>query len=346
MAPVVLTNWHSVGPTPVTQVGGGGGANQTLGFHVTSDELAIWRTRKTDNVNAIGGVTYQTMFNAINSSAGNFTSSSVGNWDPGPGTGGTWTATTNFPDNTGGSDNTHSPSFDQGREMLCAAFVAMVNNDSTLGNRVVTFLLNHANRSTLDFSNSTAWQLTNYDGVMIRVAPFLAKCLFAYDYVRIGGFPSSSDKTTIETWLNKAGTWLMNKTDTQVATNAFPNRLTDDYSACTGGQCGASLSGRLYYLAGGVAGPQVNSVTETWSNRIGAAVTFFGAAANPVNPAITWNANFGPRAKRYVTEFLQYSVWNTSTPHETYRWNDGGTADQAIASSCTHAWYQVGPNIS
>src|SRR5262245_30697441 len=37
-------------------------ANTRLGLHVTSDELAIWQARRTDNVNTINGFTYQSIY--------------------------------------------------------------------------------------------------------------------------------------------------------------------------------------------------------------------------------------------------------------------------------------------
>jgi len=62
--------------------------NTRLGLHVTSDELAIWQTRRTDNVNGINGFTYKNIYdNRILAAADSFkapphpNSSRDGRWD-------------------------------------------------------------------------------------------------------------------------------------------------------------------------------------------------------------------------------------------------------------------------
>jgi len=149
-----------------------------LGLHVTQEELDIWRQRRTDTVNGINGVSYAIMWNSeILGKANTFRSApTTGTWNPTTGEYGSWTGSTNFPDNKDGSNNTYSP----GGSGCCsagnvdrvsdAAFVYLVIGDASYGNLVRTWLLNHANNPSLNFNNTTAWpRNVNYDGVLIRV---------------------------------------------------------------------------------------------------------------------------------------------------------------------------------
>jgi len=146
---------------------------------------------------------------------------------------------------------------------------------------------------------------------------------------------TTSERVTIETWLNGAGEWLRSKMNGQVANNAFPTR--PNYSTCTGTQCGSSVNGKLYD-----GGPSTTWLTETWSNRLTPAPVFVAAAAHMANPVITWGTNYDADVNMYVKEALMFSTWDTGTTHEIYRWSDARTTEQAIGSGWGHGALQWG----
>jgi len=304
MSPVVLTNWHSVGPTPVTQVGGGGGANQRLGLHVTSDELAIWQTRATSGP-------YKT--------TGDVSTNSPGDWDRITTNANTfknagkpyqqWAGQTSAScyNLTSGSP----PSRSQGENLLCAAFYYLVTGDTAYGNPVVTDLLAQAAVTGTDFSNATRWCTTSPDDpeAAYAVTMWLTKLLFAYDYVK--GNMTSGQRTTMETWFHDAGTYWEKIVDLLIE-NAFPNRDTDDYSNPSGAGDGGG-SKVLYF-----GGPTNDFWGEHWNNRCSNMVEFFTCVGVMVN-----DSNLKDRGKRFFKEWMQYNVFADGTPGEFYRWENG-----------------------
>jgi len=303
-----------------------------LGLHVTQEELNIWRTRRTDNVNGSNGITYQSIYNnRIKSRADTFKASpsSDGLWNP--------SFSGCIPDN-----QTIAPGRTNGVNMMASAFVFMLSGDTTYATPVLSNLLTQAGQTSTDWSNTSKWCITNSDANAIEIPGWITRLLFAYDYLRVGGFSiSTANRQTIETFFNKAGTYWLAKTDLQIHDNVFSGRPTDYtcHNNCSGGQINSNA---LTYFGGDV----VDWFHNAWSNRIANAVTLIGAVANIPNPSITLDTNLAVHVKWYFQEAIQYSMFPNGTPHEVFRWSDGGTHDTAIGSAWTHATFQYGPLVS
>ena len=296
-----------------------------LGLHVTQEELNIWRARRTDNVNGSNGVTYQNIYNnRIKTSADSFKGSPTdGLWNP-------TLLNSCVPDN-----QTVAPGRTNGVKVMASAFVFLLSGDTTYAAPVLANLLTQAGRASTNFSNSTMWCVTNSDANAIEIPGWITRLLFAYDYLRAGGYSiSTANRQTIETWFNNAATYWLAKTDLQIHDNVFSGRPTD-YTCHN--NCPSSAIGTTYY-----GGYTVNWFHNAWSNRIANAITLVGAVANIPNPTITINPNLTTHAKWFFQEAIKYSIFPDGSTHELFRWADGGGS----ASAWTHATFQYGPLVS
>jgi hypothetical protein len=308
-----------------------------LGLHVTAEELAIWQARRTDNSTTQNGTTFQSIYtNRIKNKADTFkaTPSSDGLWNP------TWAAypptKSCFPE----GQQTNKPGLTNGLNMMASAFVFMLTGDTTYASPVLSNLLTQAGRASTNWADTALWCVNNDDTISIELPGWITRLLFAYDYLRAGGYTiSSGDRITIETWFNNAAIYWLARQDLQIHDNVFPGRLTDDYTCSN--NCPGSAIGITYF-----GGNTVNWFHNAWSNRIANDLTLVAAVANIKDPSITLNANLGPRSKRFFTEAIEYAFFPNGACHEIYRWSDGGTHDEMIGSAWTHANFLLGPLIS
>jgi len=204
-------------PQRAKRRGASASANARLGLHVTSDELAIWQARRT-SATTQNGVTYQNIYNnRIKNKADAFVASPTdGLWNP------------SLPGGCVPDDQSIAPGRTNGLNMMASAFVFLLSGDTSYASPVLSNLLTQAGRASTDFSDSVHWCVTNSDANAIEIPGWIIRLLFAYDYLRAGGYTiSSGNRITIETWFNNAATYWLAKTDLQIHDNVFSGRPSD-----------------------------------------------------------------------------------------------------------------------
>jgi hypothetical protein len=185
-----------------------------LGLHVTQEELNIWRSRRTNNVNGIGGDSYQTIYqNQILNRADTFKNQSH------PGGEGWWAGYTG-PGCVPLNDQSIRPQSgfnerDAGAWLQTAAFHFMLTGDTSYANPVRTELLCIIAQPGLAWSNGSKWytgdgQLSG--GNVLEIVPWLERLVIAYDYLQIGATAwnyttlTAQNRQAIEQWFLDAAT--------------------------------------------------------------------------------------------------------------------------------------------
>jgi hypothetical protein len=300
-----------------------------LAIHATQAEVEIWKQRR------IYGP-YLDDWNRILSRAKNFKSNfNKGLW-PGnqlniPWEGDKVRSHTQPPNYyPGGSSSNPRGSRIWADDVRDAGFVYMVTGDTSYLDPVRMFLLTQAGTAGTDFSNTTKWR-TNYihQSEDYNITLWLRKVTYAYSYIRAS--LSTTDKTTIDAFILKAGNYW----DLVVHNNAkkrFPNRYQDDYSnpGARGGTTGMTHYG----------GYQTYSFGYAWDNKSAqhnAAVAGIAAMLN--------NATLLSHAKRFVKEWIKYDTYPDGTVWDQRRWSDD-TANPTPQHGWTYASGVIGSNIT
>lgn len=295
----------------------GGGAATRLGLHVTDQELVIWQNR------SVGGP-YK--------STGDVSTNSPGDWDRIVSYKNTFTGNPSGVRWTGQVSAqcwyVSAPSINQSQaiELLDAAFYALVKADSTVASTVVTELINQTGQAGTDFSDTSRWCLTYtggtpiaYDGFIHDYADWLIRLLFAYDYLKAGGYVSAGNQTTLNQWFLDAAEYMELIPIHQVE-QRFPNRSTDDYSSFGSGWNSSNLGSNIHPIYFG--GPSWGDWHEGWNNRAGVLACFAGLVG-----VMQSNSSLIANAKRYFKEYVTYSVFFTNSTDchggEYQRWSDG-----------------------
>ncbi len=219
-----------------------------------------------------------------------------------------------------------------------AAFYYRVTSTSSYLTAVRNYLVATAANGAFDFTSLCYRDLTGVapqDAYYSQAIWFL-RFIATYDFARTG--LSGTDRLTIENYIRRQAYFFAAHLDWSQSM-IFPNRLSGDYSArlrdaaATGSA--AYLSKRydtnydgyvntldsttsypvyLYVNADGSVGPQVSMLSQWFNNRKSAVAAAYGAAGAVLQDQVLVN-----RAKRYVMEWLTYSVWSDGSTGEYAR---------------------------
>jgi hypothetical protein len=309
-----------------------------LGLHVTTEELAVWNTRRTDTVNGVGGETFKAMWdNRILADANTFKAQSH------PGGDGFWAGYTGA--GCVPTDQSLSAGRQNGLKMMRAAFVFLVTGDTTYAAPVRTELLSQIAQSGTDFSNRAKWCVTGFSGPMVEQMSWMYHALFAYDYLKAGNYTAltGTERTNIEAWLRQAGLYWNDSVNVLVVNQRFSQArsATPPIYTCDGGNCPGSGNP----CGGGSCLTHVGGATVTWfgegyCNRPAGAAGFAALAG-----ILTNDVTLIEHGKRWFKEQIRFAIYADGTPHDEYRWSDAeGTANGA-QSSWGHAAMQWGPAL-
>jgi hypothetical protein len=310
-------------------------AQTRLGLHVTQEELNIWRQRMNDNVNGINGYSYQAIYqNRILSDANAFKNQSHpggdGFWSGGP-------SSRCFAVDAGDP----RPARNAGRKLAKSSFVFLLTGDTSYADPVKTELLNQIAQAGTVWLNRTTWCPYNgtadkggvYDNDAFQVVPWLMNLLFAYDYLKAGGYTgfTAQQKTNIETWFHNAANFWITVTIGTVTYNVMSGAFntTPDYT-CTGG------SGACPGVSFGITAYQGNTVLrfeEFWTNRMSTPA----ALAAPVGVMLN-DATLMRYAKSYVQGALRFGTFSDGSSADQRRWADCGPPCPGSSWGHTMGW--------
>jgi hypothetical protein len=274
-------------------------AQTRVGLHVTQEELNIWKERAASGpYKSTGDVSANSPgdWNRIMNNANAFlTNPSADRWA------GQTTATCAV---TWGPE----PGRRLGNRLRDAAFYYLITGDVRYRDTVRNELLAQAAVPGTNFADSTRWCPGLGDAnPTFDYANWLTRLIFGYDYIRSG--LSTADKNTLDTWFYNAGVFWEKNIDIGERTYRFPKRNQGDYSVNTG------TSVNVYVRITHYGGWTAHEWHRAWTNRGMAQARFFTLAGILTNN--TWLKNQG---KRFVKEWLKYSVFPDNTPSEFDRW--------------------------
>ncbi len=231
-----------------------------------------------------------------------------------------------------------------------AAFVARLWGDERLANAVRDYLLSAAKSAKNDFSGLCFREpdaSAPFDAYFEQAA-WLLRYIVTYDYVRTS--VPDPDRLVVENFIRRQAYFFAAHLDWGLRM-AFPNRLAGDYQVRqldarprtaadayavkrfdTSGNCtvGPEDDPAAYpvfaYVDGeGNNGPRLSRLSLWFNNRRSAAVVAFGTAGLLLDDGVLVN-----RAKRYVMEWLTYSVWPDGSEGEYFRNGDYCIARQGL----------------
>lgn len=168
--------------------------------------------------------------------------------------------------------------------------------------------------------SSTGYLLSNganCDGWMGEGC-WLARALAAYRMIR----PriSAADRLLLDGWFLRNAQFHSGHAQWWIS-KVFPARANDDYSVRTQSALTGSTTGRLLYRDG----QAISNLSQAWQNRLSNAVLFFGLAG-----AWLGDADLVAQAKRYVREWVTYSVWPDGAQGEWQRADEYGNPGQGL----------------
>jgi hypothetical protein len=230
------------------------------------------------------------------------------------------------------------------------AFSYLVTGDSRYLNAVRLWLL----RETADPKNDVTLLCYRYsdnrtaDGYW-QHAMWVARVAIAYDFVK-GGL-STQDRVSVEHWLRRVGYFMADHIQWGLA-YVFPNRRSNNYvtrgssaaqdvsapsawmtvSVDTNGDCTYnSLDSKTtydvygYVRPDGKSGPRISALSQWWNNRKSSEVLAFGIIGVMLQDGFLTS-----EAKRYVAEWLTYSVWPDGIQGEYFRNGDYCVPQQGV----------------
>lgn len=229
-----------------------------------------------------------------------------------------------------------------------AAFVYLVRGDASLLPAIRSRLLSEARSPANELQRRC---LRDLGGPMIDAwfgeASWLLRYAVAYDFAR-GGL-SADDRTVIDNFLRRNAYVLAAQLDLGLGW-LFPNRHWGSYTlrardaaatgdaaytrerADTNGDCridssdpASGFTNFNYVRADGSTGPRTSLLSQWYNNRKALNAAFVGAAG-----VLLGDAELIVRAKRYVMEWLAYSVWPDGSQGEYLRNGDYCIANQGV----------------
>lgn len=207
-----------------------------------------------------------------------------------------------------------------GYKLRDAAFYYLIA--TAAGDRATTLanvkqeLLWHANNAYLDFSDRTRWPENGLVDVNpgFVIAEWGVRMMYAYDYVK-GGL-SGGEQTTIKNWFLNMARYMATNYDINL-NSLFVNRAAGNYTlrqSTLNIQFGLNNTKRsdpalLYY-----GGPMSHYVARYYNNRRDGMAAFVGIAGVLLN-----DAGLILSGKRYVQEYLKFSIYPDSTKSDFFR---------------------------
>jgi hypothetical protein len=205
----------------------------------------------------------------------------------------------------------------KGDKLRDAAFVYLIKGDTKYRDAVRTTLLKQAGVTGTNFANTKRW-CTNYesDGFNLsqdfEITNWLRRLVYAYSYIR--PTLSAGDQTTLDSWFRNAGNFWANALHNTTKLR-FPNRLNDDYSACTNvNVCPGRDKGATHFGAA----TRYLGFHYAWSNKEATYAAFVAATGVTIDDAALKAA-----AKRFAKEWLMFAVGADGTVADQHRWVDG-----------------------
>lgn len=228
--------------------------------------------------------------------------------------------------------------YSHGAKARDAAFVYLLTSNTSYLNAVRNHLIAQAGNPLNDF---TKLCLRNLNGSIqdawFKESGWLLRHIVMYDYVRSA--LSSADRQTIENWIRRNAYFFALQLD-KGGTYIFPNRLQGDYTKRSGpaaattdatkwfkqrvdtnGDCKVDAADNaesyklaLYTRADGSVGPSISILSQYFNNRKATNAIAVGAAG-----VLFGDIELINRAKRYVLEWLTYSVWPDGSQGEYAR---------------------------
>lgn len=273
-------------------------------LHVTAEELAIWRERAANGPYRERGdasTNSPADWQRIVSRADEFLE------DP---------AWRHWRGNTGSScyeRGDPAPHDEPATNIMNAAFAYLVTEDTRYRNAARAELLSLASEPGLDFGDTSKWCLGEIGdvGPGLDIANWFTMLLFAYDYLGEASF-DAVEHERLASWFLEAARYFQREVDHDLAIN-FPGRLEDDYELSDRGWAYNEQGCTITHFDGWTA----CSLARFYNNRRAVAVRFFALTGIKFGDELLQD-----RAKRFVREWMTYSVYPDGTVGEFERWTE------------------------
>ena len=285
-------------------------AQTRLGLHVTQEELNIWKQRAQSGPYKSGadvGTNSPGDWTHIVSKANEFLANPTADrWN------GQTTNTCVVP-NQQMRPSTQGD-IDLGEPLMNAAFYYLVTGNTNYRDAVRTELLWFASQPGLDFSNNSRWCRdgnSNDAPPYFHVAFWNVRMMFGYDYIRSS--LSAADRTTLETWFHNAGLYF-ESTQTRQRMEVFVDPNNDNYTETAFSKLIGSNEPKVTHY-GGYMTHGFNNRYQNRSSELAFHWTMAGILTN--------DTTLKNRGKRWVEEWIKYSIFPDGTPAEFNRWEVG-----------------------
>lgn len=271
------------------------------GLHFSDAELQVWRQR------AAGGP-YRRSGDAGTNSPGDWDriASNAAAFGASP-TAGRW----NGPSVSGcvPKQASHPPRIEASR-LRDAAFYGLVTGDTRYNALVKRELLHQAQMSGVDFSNRNRWCIGVINDVapVLQISHWVAKLLFAYDYLGADAF-TAAERKIMDRWFYNAADFMRHDANDSLAGN-FVDRWNGNYTLSS-----SRASNPSYGTVGYFGGKRVGAIARFYNNRRAAIVRTVGLVGIHQDVPL-----FKKTAKLFAKEFVAYSVYPEGFVGDFERW--------------------------
>ena len=286
-----------------------------LGLHVTTEELALWRARRTDNTTLMNGFSFQAIYNTRILTEANLVRNQVlpnidGIWVGYTGSGCAPTDNQNAP-NPGAGTSGSPYGRGNGARLVKSAFVFLLTGDVTYATPVKAALLNQITQAGTNWTNSAKWCSAGSQN-SIETIPWLYRLLIAYDYLNAGGYTgfTATEKNNIQQWFGNAATFF--DTWHRNGANGSPYKgiySTPQHFNCVGSGCTAA-GPQLYFQ-----GPFIVQATNAYNN-VGGLVPMFTMAYG----IMAQHSVFIDNSKRWIQAFMRVGIFDNGASQDFTRW--------------------------
>lgn len=274
---------------------------QRIGLHVSDQELRRWRDRAADGPYRIEG---------------DVSSGSPGDWDR------IVDSAKEFRDNPDGArwdgpdagedgcvpQWAEEPPTAEAAGLRDAAFIYLLTGDSEYGDLVKQELLIQSEQDGLDFSDEDLWCSRVILDVNpgFNIAQWLTTLLYAYDYLGPDFF-EDAQRRQLDKWFVAGADWLLRDLDHSLS-NLFEDRSAGDYSLES---IDPMYGDSIAYLEG----PRIGTVARHYNNRRAAQIRLVALSGVKFDVRHHLEA-----AKRFVKEYLAFSVYPEGAGGDYHRW--------------------------
>ena len=231
-----------------------------------------------------------------------------------------------------------------------AAFVHLLQPDAALLARIKAYLLTQAAEPLNDFGSQICIRAADgsIKDAAFGEASWLARYIVTYDAVRQG--LSAADRLAIENFVRRNAYFLAAQQDYGF-NYIFPQRASGNYAvrgasaaatleqerwlykrfdtnddcAVDAKDASSSFAAHAYVQADGTLGPRLSVLSQWYNNRKAISALAMGAAG-----LLLGDSELQLRAKRYVLEWLTYSVYADGSEGEYARNGDYCVANQGL----------------